>query len=124
VLLPWLVADPRGVQRHRSDTLWLRPGEVGAVLAARRYLNDGRLRIAVDGETWELAVERGVGRCARSDDASELRLSRAALGSLYLGGTGATVLARAGRVEGSDAAVLDAERLFAWPVAPWCQEMF
>jgi predicted acetyltransferase len=123
-MLPWVVADSRRIQRRREDTLWLRPGDIAAVLAARRYRNDGTLRLAVDGATYELIVAQGVVRCAETDAAPDLHLGRAALGSLYLGGVSAMPLARAGRIVGRHAAVVEAERMFSWPIAPWCQEMF
>ena len=51
-------------------------------------------------------------------------MPRAALGSLYLGGVAASRLARADRVHGDAAALATADRLFGWPVAPWCPEVF
>ncbi len=124
-VLPWIVTDPRHVKRRRTDTLWLRIEDVAAALAARRYAAAGTLRLAVDGETWELAAgDDGRARCTATAEAPALRLSRQALGSLFLGGTSAAQLARAGAVHGDPAAIATADRLFAWPIAPWCPEVF
>jgi predicted acetyltransferase len=126
--LPWMVADGRRVKRLRTDTLWLRLEDVPAALGARRYPADGTLRLALDGEAWELTVTDGRARCTTLDPAAAphaaLRLSRPALGSLYLGCVPASQLARAGAVQGEPAVLAVADRLFASPVAPWCPEVF
>lgn len=127
--LPWMVTDARRIRRRRVDTLWLRLGDVPAALAARRYAAAGALRLAIDGDAWELTVAGGGhARCEAAAGAAPhapaLRLSRPALGSLYLGGVSASQLARAGAVQGEPAAIEAADRLFAWPIAPWCPEVF
>ncbi|MGH9884026.1 MAG: sterol carrier protein domain-containing protein, partial [bacterium] len=86
--------------------------------------SDGALRIAVDDQTWQLTVESGTAHCTPTADPPELRMPRAALGSLYLGGISASRLARADRVDGDAAALAAADRLFGWAVAPWCPEVF
>jgi len=124
-VLPWMVNDPRRIQRRRTDDLWLRIEDVAATLEARRYPADGGLRFAIDDTTaWELAVDEGRGRCTASTRAPDLRLDRATLSSLYLGGVSASRLARAGLVHGDVAAIATADRLFASAVAPWCPEVF
>jgi len=130
-ILPWIASDPRRVVRQRTDTMWLRVDDVAATLSARRYGADGALRLGVvDDEVagqpavYALEVDAGAGRCHRVDSGADLLLDRAALGAIYLGGVPASRLARAGRVAGGDAALASADRLFSWPVAPWCQEMF
>jgi len=110
--------------RRRTDTLWLRIGNVPAALTARSYAADGALRIAVDDQTWQLTVESGAAHCTPTAQDPELRMPRSALGSLYLGGVPASRLARADRVHGDAAALATADRLFGWPVAPWCPEVF
>lgn len=59
----------------------------------------------------------------RSDEA-EPRLHPAALGALYLGSRRAAPLAVAGWLAGEAETMARAERLFAWPTAAWCDEMF
>jgi predicted acetyltransferase len=127
--LPWLVTDPRRVRRRRTDTLWLRLGDIPAALAARRYATDGALRLVVDGAAWDLTVsDSGHARCAAAAEAAQapptLRLSLPALGSLYLGGFSAAQLARGGLVHGAPSAISAADRLFASAIAPWCPEVF
>jgi predicted acetyltransferase len=124
--LPWLVTDARRVKRRRIDTLWLRIEDVPTALTARRYTGEGALRLEVEGAVWELAAGAGGhARCTAAEPgAPALRLSRQALGSLYLGGASASQLARAGAVLGEPAAIAVADRLFASPAAPWCPEVF
>ena len=122
--LPWLVDDPRRIKRRRTDNLYLRIDDVPAALAARGYLHDGVLRLAVEDQTWELTAEAGNGRCVATTKAADVRLDRATLGALYLGGTPASQLARAGLVEGDARALAAADRMFATLVAPWCPEVF
>jgi len=122
--LVWSVADARRIARRRTDTLWLRIADVPAALAARTYAADGALCIAVEDAAFELVVERGAPHCAPAVRAPELRMSRAALGALYLGGVPASRLARADLVHGDAAALATADRMFASAIAPWCPEVF
>ena len=74
---------------------------------------------------WRLETGDGKGRCERTDDAPDLRLSVNDLGAAYLGATPLVGLARAGRVtELRDGAVARADALFRWHRAPWCPEIF
>ncbi|MCX5744805.1 MAG: GNAT family N-acetyltransferase [Proteobacteria bacterium] len=120
----WLVDDPRRVQRTRIDSLWLRIEDVATALAARHYPSEGVLTLAIDDVIWQLAALGGRGRCTPSTGPAQLRLTRSTLGALYLGGTPASQLARAGLVDGDPAALALADRLFASPIAPWCPEVF
>lgn len=123
-VLPLIVDDPRLVERRRSDNLWLRIEDPAAALRARRYTSDGVLRLGCEGTTYELAVHGGEATCTTTAAAADLELDRRALGSLYLGGLGASRLARAGLVRGAAGALALADRLFASPIAPWCAEVF
>lgn len=130
-VLRWVSANPRAARRRRRlDTLWLRICDVGAALRGRAYGADGLLRLSVSEpgqpapSTWELAVEGGVGRCTPTSAEPDLRLSVAALGSIYLAGTAPSVLASAGAISGHPVALARADRMFAWSVAPWCPEIF
>lgn len=122
--LPWLVADARRIKRQRIDNLWLRIENVESALHARHYEADGHLRFAIDDATWQLTVTDGRARCTETADAPELQLDRSTLGALYLGGTSATQLARAGLVRGEPATIATADRLFGSAIAPWCPEIF
>ncbi|MGE0549238.1 MAG: GNAT family N-acetyltransferase [Kofleriaceae bacterium] len=122
--LPWLVPDIRRVKRQRTDNLWLRIADIPAALTARSYESDGTLRFAVDDQSWELSVRDGRGACTATTQAPELRLDRPSLGSLYLGGTSASQLARADVIQGEPNAITRADRLFMSAIAPWCPEVF
>jgi predicted acetyltransferase len=122
--LPWMLADWRRVKRQRADNLWLRIEDIPAALALRSYAHDGRLRFAVDGATWELVVADGKGRCAPTSDAAQITMDRPTLGSLYLGGTSASALARGELVRGDATALTVADCLFGSAIAPWCPEVF
>lgn len=123
-LVPWLASDPRHVRRDRTDALWLRIEDVDATLAARRYGADGTLRLEVEGAVHELTVADGVARASRTERAPDLRLDRASLGAVYLGGDAPSTLARIGRVRGEPAAIELADRMFRTSRAPWCAEQF
>ena len=99
-----LVSNPRAVTRKRSDSLWLRIEDVGAVLAARGF------------EGCALTVgDRTYGKGPAVDVAPHV------LPALVMGGARATELAQAGLLRGD---VMAAERAFATPIAPWCPEIF
>jgi len=122
--LPWLLTDRRRASRRRADAMWLRVDDVATTLGARRYAHDGELRLAVDGAGFRLTVQDGVARCEPTEGEAQVVFDRASLGSVYLGAFAPSQLARAGRVSGSAHGLALADRVFAWPVAPWCPEIF
>jgi predicted acetyltransferase len=127
--LPWLVSDMRRIKSRRGDALWLRIDDIPATLAARRYANDGQLCfVLTDAEgnppRYELVVEDGVGRCTPTTRGPGVAFSTRTLSTLFLGCASASQLARAGLVQGRPDTILDADRLFYSPVAPWCPEVF
>ena len=46
------------------------------------------------------------------------------LSAALLGGVRLSTLSHAGRVRGDDAAIRQADALFAWEPLPWCPEVF
>lgn len=126
--LPWIVDDPRRVTRLLLDHLWLCITDVPAAMAARRYTCDGAVRFAMRHpdrrETYELVVSDGRGSCRSTTAAAELELDPDALGSIYLGGVSPRILAQARRISGDATAIARFAQLLAWPVAPWCPEVF
>lgn len=127
-----LVADMRRCRIELRESLFVRPVEVGAALAARTYRtpvevvlevadpfcpwNEGRWRLSGDGTG---AV------CARSTDPAELSLSVRELGSAYLGGWTLSALAAAGRVRELRPGALGAASMaFGSDVAPWLPHDF
>ncbi|MFG2137351.1 GNAT family N-acetyltransferase [Streptomyces sp. NPDC048650] len=130
--LPHLVADMRRCGIGLRESLFVRPVEVGAALAARTYRtpvdvvlevadpfcpwNEGRWRLSGDGTG---------ARCERTTDAADLALSVRELGSAYLGGFTLSSLAAAGRVrELRPGAVGAASTAFGSDVAPWLPHGF
>ena len=48
--LPWMLADPRRLQRVTRDGLWVRVVDVAAALQLRSYMSSGRLVLEVQDE--------------------------------------------------------------------------
>jgi predicted acetyltransferase len=131
--LPWLLTNPRAAVQEtaRTDMLWLRPLDVAHTLGARRYLCEGRVVLEVDdplglcGGRFVLEGGPDGATCRASDAAADLRMGMRALGAISLGGVSLRALADAGLIdEHAPGALLKAERLFRWPVAPWCSTFF
>jgi predicted acetyltransferase len=110
--LPFLLGDPRGIDTvHLGDSLWVRPVDVSRLLGGRRYglefecvlevrddlLGDGRylLHGGPDGAT-----------CRRTDRTPDVTMSVADVGAVSLGGVRLSRLARAGRIDWVDGALL------------------
>ncbi|PRY00022.1 GNAT family N-acetyltransferase [Allonocardiopsis opalescens] len=136
--LPWLLTDARAARAaERADFLWVRPLDVPALLAGRRYAAPGRIVLEVDDPlgfaAGRFALHAGGGdgsvghpaSCERTDAPAELALSASALGSVCLGGFGVGALAAAGRIaERIPGAAARADAMFHWPTAPWCSTWF
>jgi predicted acetyltransferase len=110
----WRFADPRQLRTSTiEDRLYLRILDPGAAFEARGYQADGRLVFDVlapavaegkdDAAPGRWVLEAGADgascRRARSGEPADLRLDLPALGSLYLGGFPASLLAAGGRIE-------------------------
>lgn len=126
--LPWQFTDLRSGQLTVGDALWLRILDVPATLSARRYASAGVIVLeVVDGRSggrYLLDVGPDGSSCTATDREPDVTMTVADLGSLYLGGASAHVLARSGRIQGSTEAVTTLHTLMAWPIAPWCPEIF
>ena len=120
-LLAATLADPRRVQtvQHRDD-LYVRVLDVAAAFEGRDYaprVNDALVLHVRDGlghaaGTWRLSVDGGRGRVDRLDAAqADVSLDVRELGALWLGGTSARTLARAGLLD--DASEQTTDRLDA-----------
>ncbi|MDG9705096.1 GNAT family N-acetyltransferase [Streptomyces sp. DH37] len=127
-----LVSDLRRCGILLRDLLHLRPVEVGAALAARRYAAPVDVVLEVEDAfcpwntgRWRLTGDARDARCVRTDAAAELELGVRELGEAYLGGTSLAALAGAGRVRELRAGALaEASTAFSWPVAPWLPHGF
>jgi predicted acetyltransferase len=122
--LPWLLVDRRAARVTAvHDETWLRIVDVGKVLAARRYLEDGAVTVAVEDpllvdNTAAFAIS-GNG-AEPTDRRPDLHVGVAGLAAVLLGGSTWRALAVAGLVRADDPAAVDAaDRLFAVPAAPY-----
>lgn len=127
-----LLVDLRATQPKLSDNLWLRIVDVPAALAARRYAapvdvtlgvtdavlaaNNGAWRIRAAAFSAEVSITKV--------DSAEINLDVRELGSLYLGGTSAAALARAGLLTGPPDQVQQLTSAFAWPLQPGSSWIF
>ena len=125
--LPWILANPRMLERKPADGAWLRLVDVPKALSSRTYARDGRLVFEVadsfcpwNAGRYELDADRTGAECGKTSKDADLALSAAELAAAYLGGTPFTPLARAGRVEELTAGALDrADSMFATRLKPW-----
>ena len=125
----WMLADPRRLRvTVASDWLWVRILDVPAALEGRGYTVDGELVLEVADAFRPETAGRYVldagpdgASCRPTDREPDLVLGIADLGALYLGGTAATTLARAGRLrEETSGVITRADALFACQPAPFC----
>ncbi|WP_438487963.1 GNAT family N-acetyltransferase [Streptomyces sp. S186] len=127
-----LVADHRRCDIAVRESLFARPVDVGAALAARTYRTpvDVVLEVADDfcpwnAGRWRLSGDERGAVCERTTDPAELALSVRELGSAYLGGFTLSALAGAGRVrELRPGALAAASLAFGSDVAPWLPHGF
>ena len=130
--LPWMLANPRGLQRSLGDNAWLRLVDLPAALAGRRYASE--LSVVVDvadpfcpwnaGRWWLEGGPDGA-ECRPTDREPDLVCGVAELGAAFLGGTPLDALRRAGRVvEPAPGAARAADRAFASDLAPWAVTWF
>lgn len=131
--LRFLLADARRMRvTSMTEELWLRPIDVPACLMARSYRIDGRLVFEVVDDFMGFSAGRFAldastegASCATTDAPADLTLGVAELGAIYLGGTNATLLARAGRIDEHTVGALDrADVLFSTARAPYCRTNF
>ena len=125
--LPWMLADPRRLERLVRDTMWLRLVDVRAALSGRRYAVEGRLVLEVRDPfcSWNqgvFALEGGPdgARCDPSRGSPDVVLSAADLAEVYLGTVKFGTLSRAGRVDERSTGALNlADDMFATQLQPW-----
>ena len=127
----WKLADPRRVERKRSDSLWVRILDVPAALNARGYETDGSVRIGVEDPfrpdtsgVYELSVADGDAKCAPVDGDADIGVGIDVLGALYRGGSNALSMASAGLIDGTEDRIAQLHRLFHTDAEPWCDDVF
>ncbi len=130
--LPWMLADPRRLQRSIRDGMWLRLIDVGASLELRRYMQSDRLVLEVRDELcpwnegrFELEGSSEGATCRASNSSPDLVLAVSDLASAYLGTVSFSALSQAGLVdERTPGALLRADRMFAVRYQPWTPHNF
>ena len=125
--LPWMLADPRRLQRSTRDGMWVRLIDVAASLKLRRYTKSDRLVLEVRDELcpwnegrFELEGSSEGATCRSSNSSPDLVLAVSDLASAYLGAVSFSTLSRAGLVdELTPGSLLRADRMFAVRYQPW-----
>jgi predicted acetyltransferase len=125
--LPWMLADPRRLQRATRDGLWVRLIDAGASLELRRYMHGDRLVLEVRDELcpwnqrrFELEGSADGAACRPSNLSPDLVLTVSSLSSAYLGTVSFSALSQARLVEErTPGALLRADRMFAVRYRPW-----
>ncbi|MDA0265133.1 MAG: GNAT family N-acetyltransferase [Chloroflexi bacterium] len=125
--LPWMLADPRRLQRSTRDGVWLRLVDVCAALPLRRYLQSGRLVLEVrdpqcpwNEGRFELEGSPEGAECRVSSESPDLTIGVSALASAFLGAVSFSTMAQACLVdELTPGALLRADRMFSVERQPW-----
>ena len=125
--LPWMLADPRRLQRLVRDHIWVRLVDVGAALSSRRYAQTARVVLEVrdsfcpwNEKTFDLEGSDRDAVCRPTSASPDLVLSAADLATVYLGAVNFTTLAHAGRAEErTQGALSQADAMFATSRQPW-----
>ncbi|MGW6547350.1 GNAT family N-acetyltransferase [Streptomyces massasporeus] len=128
----YLVTDPRRCHPRLRDSLYVRPVEVGAALAARTYQTPVDVVFEVEDAfcpwnagRWRLSGDAKGASCERTADAADVALSVRELGAAYLGGVSLAALGAAGRVrELRPGALAEASLGFGAGVPPWLPHGF
>ena len=130
--LPWMLADPRRLQRSTRDGVWVRVVDARAALALRRYLREDRLVLEVkdDNCPWnqdrfELEGSPDGASCRVSNKSPDLVLNVAHLASVFMGAVSLSTLAGANLIEEcTPNALLRADCMFASQFQPWSPHSF
>jgi predicted acetyltransferase len=129
---PELLVEPRLLHAESRDGIWLRIVDARAALEARGYHTDASITLELSGDTlapWnngrvKLDCAPDGARVAATTGAADLRLSVKSLASLYSGFRSARQLHNWGLLDGDDAAIERATRIFATRHAPHCPDTF
>ena len=130
--MPWMLADPRRLQRSTRDGVWVRIIDVGAALKLRRYMKSDRLVLEIrdelcpwNGRRFMLEGSSEGATCHTTNSSPDLVLAVSVLASVYLGAVSFSTLSRAGLVEEcKPGTLLRADRMFAVQHQPWTPANF
>ena len=125
--LPFMLMDPRRLQRTVRDGVWLRVVEARAALEQRGYAVAGRLTLEVRDDLCEwnngrfdLEGSAEGASCRGTYSSPDVTIEASALASAYLGAISFTTLAGAGLADEHTAGALHrADRMFAVQHQPW-----
>ena len=126
--LRWMLDNPRAMRVTRqSDSLWIRLLDVQAALEARTYDTGGTVVLGIESDpmrpanegSWRLDGGPDGAVCTRVTTTPDLVIDLQALGSLYLGGMSAALLASAGRIHGDRKSVSLLSRMFRTDPEPF-----
>jgi predicted acetyltransferase len=126
--LRWMLDNPRAMRVTRqSDSLWIRLLDVQAALEARTYDTGGTIVLGIESDpmcpgnegSWRLDGGPDGAGCTRVTTTPDLVIDLQALGSLYLGGMSASLLATAGRIRGDRKSVSLLSRMFRTDPEPF-----
>ena len=125
--LPWMLADPRRLQRSSRDGLWVRIVDAAVALEQRAYAAGEQLTLEIRDDfcqwnqgCWRLEMSPEGGHCARVTGGADLAIDASALTSVYLGAASFGTLQQAGLVdETTRGSVERADRAFAVALKPW-----
>ena len=125
--LPWMLADPRRLQRSARDGLWVRVVDAAAALEQRTYAAGDRLTLEIRDDfcdwnrgCWSLEMSAEGGHCRRVTGGADLAIDASALASVYLGAASFSTLQQAGLVdEITQGSIERADRAFAVALKPW-----
>jgi predicted acetyltransferase len=126
-----LFMEPRLLNAHEREGVWLRVVDAAAALEARGYDVSGEITLAIgvdDLAPWNVGAFKldasPDGARVTPATSGDLQLSMKALASLYTGFRSARQLAAWGLIEGSDDAVRQADSIFSTRHAPHCPDHF
>jgi len=130
--LPWMLADPRRLQRSTRDGVWVRIVDARAALELRRYLREDRLVLEVKDDTcpwnegrFELEGSPEGASCRVSSKSPDLLLNVTHLASVFMGAVSFSTLAGASLIEEcTPNALLRADCMFASRYQPWSPHSF
>jgi len=130
--LPWMLADPRRLQRSTRDGVWVRIVDARAALELRRYLREDRLVLEVKDDTcpwnegrFELESSPEGASCRVSSKSPDLLLNVTHLASVFMGAVSFSTLAGASLIEEcTPNALLRADCMFASRYQPWSPHSF